>query len=119
MYVSGRHRIPAASRGLARSLLALMSVLILGSGCATVGPTYRKPDLSVPAAWNGVRAADNAATARWTGDLSTWWVRLGDPTLTGLIEQALAGSTELRVARANCVKPAPAATWPAPIIFPR
>lgn len=101
MYVSGRHWIPAASRSLARSLLALMSVLILGSGCATVGPTYRKPDLSVPAAWNGVRAADNAATARWTGDLSTWWVRLGDPTLTGLMEQALAGSTELRVARSK------------------
>lgn len=101
MYVSGRHRTPASSRGLARSLLALMSILILGSGCATVGPTYHKPDISVPAAWNGVRAADNTATAQKTGDLSRWWEQLGDPTLTGMIEQAIAGSTELRVARAK------------------
>ena len=35
------------------------------------------------------------------GDLSRWWVRLGDPTLTGLIEQALEGSTDLRTAQAQ------------------
>ena len=102
MNISDRHLIPAAStRRLARSLFALMSVLILGSGCATVGPTYRKPDLSVPAAWNGVRAPDNATTAETAGDLSSWWMRLGDPTLTGLVEQALAGSTDIRTARAK------------------
>ena len=102
MNISDRHLIPAAStKRLARSLFALMSVLILGSGCATVGPTYRKPNLSVPAAWNGVRAPDNATTAEKTGDLSSWWMRLGDPTLTGLVEQALSGSTDLRTARAK------------------
>ena len=100
MYVSGGHRIPAAStRGLARPLFALMSVLIVGAGCAAVGPAYRRPDISVPAAWNGVRAGDNTATAQNAGDLSRWWEQLGDPTLTGLIEQALGGSTDLRVAR--------------------
>jgi NodT family efflux transporter outer membrane factor (OMF) lipoprotein len=57
--------------------------------------------MAIPTTWNGVRAADNTATARKTGDLSTWWERLGDPALTGLIEQALAGSTDLRVARAK------------------
>jgi outer membrane protein TolC len=92
-----------------------MSVLILGSGCATVGPTYRKPDISVPAAWNGVRAADNTATSQKTGDLSRWWVRLGDPTLTGLIEQTLAGNTDLRVARAKLREARARRTWPAPI----
>jgi NodT family efflux transporter outer membrane factor (OMF) lipoprotein len=78
-----------------------MSFLVLCSGCATVGPAYRKPEISIPAAWNAVRAGDNTATAQSSGDLSTWWIRLGDPALTGLIEQALAGSTELRVARAR------------------
>jgi len=102
MNISGGHQIPAAStRSLATSLFALLSVLILGSGCATVGPTYRKPDISVPAAWNGVRASDNTTTAEKTGDLSGWWGQLGDPTLTALVEQALAGSTELRVAQAK------------------
>jgi NodT family efflux transporter outer membrane factor (OMF) lipoprotein len=79
----------------------LMSIMTLGSGCAAVGPTYRKPDISIPASWNGVRAADNTATAQKTGDLSRWWGRLGDPALTGLVEQALAGSTDVRVARAK------------------
>ncbi len=102
MYVSGGHRIPAAStRGLGRPLFALIALLIVGYGCATVGPAYRRPDVSIPAAWNGVRAADNTTTAQKTGDLSKWWVQFGDPTLSDLVEQALAGSTDLRVARAK------------------
>ncbi|MEW6720843.1 MAG: efflux transporter outer membrane subunit [Thermodesulfobacteriota bacterium] len=102
MYVSGRHRILSAStKSLSGPLFVLVSVLIAGSGCAAVGSAYRRPDISVPAAWHGVRAGDNTATAQRTEDLSAWWVRLGDPILTGLIEQALAGSTELRIARAK------------------
>ena len=101
MYVFGGHRTPASTRGLARPLFALMALLIAGSGCASVGPAYRRPDVPVPAAWNGGAAADNAATAETAGDLSRWWGRLGDATLTGLIEQALAGSTDLRVVQAK------------------
>jgi NodT family efflux transporter outer membrane factor (OMF) lipoprotein len=81
--------------------LAAAFLLLLGAGCATVGPAYRKPDLSIPAAWNGVSASDNTTTAETTGNLSRWWGRLGDATLTGLVEQALAGSIDLRVAQAK------------------
>jgi len=80
---------------------ALAAVAILSAGCSMVGPAYRKPDISVPAAWNGVSASDNTTTAETVGELSRWWGRLGDTTLTGLIEQALAGSTDLRTARAK------------------
>ncbi len=82
-------------------VLVLTTVAILGGGCAAVGPTYRKPALSMPASWNGVSSSDNTTTSETTGDLSRWWGRLGDTTLTGLIEQALAGSTDLRTARAK------------------
>jgi NodT family efflux transporter outer membrane factor (OMF) lipoprotein len=102
MIVADRHRITAVPPRIRRTaLFASMSLLILAAGCATVGPAYRKPDVSVPAAWNRGLASDNATTAETTGNLSRWWGRLGDATLTGLVEQALAGSTDLRVAQAK------------------
>ncbi len=100
--IAGGHRRTGTSpraRRMARSIS--MSFMILCAGCAAVGPAYRKPDLPIPSAWNGIRAADNAATAETAGDLCRWWRRLGDGTLTGLVEQAVAGSTDLRVARAK------------------
>jgi NodT family efflux transporter outer membrane factor (OMF) lipoprotein len=77
------------------------AAVFLAAGCATVGPDYRKPDVPVPSAWNRGGASDNTATAAPAGDLSRWWERLGDETLTGLIDQALSGSTDLRTAMAK------------------
>ena len=80
---------------------ALAAAAILAAGCASVGPAYLRPDVAVPAAWNRGGATDNAATVEAAGDLSRWWGRLGDVTLTGLIEQALTGSTDLRAAQSK------------------
>jgi len=100
--IADRHRRNATPPMIRRpAFIASMAFLILAAGCAAVGPAYRKPDVSIPTAWNAVSASDNATTAETTGDLSRWWRRLGDATLTGLIEQALAGSTDLRVAQAK------------------
>lgn len=100
--VADRHRRTATSPGIRRlALFATVSFMILCAGCAAVGPAYRKPDVSVPAAWNRVGGADNTATAETAEDLSRWWGRLGDATLTGLVEQALEGSADLHAARAK------------------
>lgn len=89
---------PAAHR---RALAALAVLAALAAGCATAGPDYRKPDVPAPAAWSRGGSPDDSATAEPAGDISMWWDRLGDKTLAGLIERALADGTDLRTARAK------------------
>src|SRR6185295_6612763 len=77
--------------------LPLAALLALAS-CA-VGPNYRAPtpaELHAPAAWHAP-IPEGAAP----GDLSVWWQQLGDPVLTGLIEESLAASPDLDLARAR------------------
>ncbi len=66
------------------------------AGCASVGPDYQAPEPKVPANW-----ARSESTTSTSADLSRWWTTLGDPVLPGLIDQALAGSTDLRLATAR------------------
>lgn len=74
--------------------LALTSMLL--AGCTT-GPEYRKPALSMPAAWTAEapwresRPDDAAAKGRW-------WLRYGDPVLDALQDQALENSPILALA---------------------
>lgn len=68
------------------------------SACA-VGPDYRPPQtgaLGVPAAYSqgAVAPVDEAA-------LATWWTRLGDPTLSGLIDRAVASNLDIVQAQAR------------------
>ena len=78
----------------------LLAALLL-SGCAAVGPNYAAPELPMPATWRGAAAAKVAVTPTAPADLATWWRQLDDPTLTGLIEQALQTSLDLRAAQAK------------------
>lgn len=72
------------------------------TACATVGPTYKQPELSVPAGWNRLEQSANAdAKAVATGDLSRWWVALNDRLLSQLVEEALSASPDLRSAKAR------------------
>lgn len=77
--------------------LALATLLALAS-CA-VGPNYRAPtpaELHTPDSWHAPVPEGAAA-----GDLSVWWQQLGDPVLTSLIENSLAASPDLDLARAR------------------
>ena len=73
---------------------ALTSALVLGiSGCtATVEPARSLAQSHV--------TADTFRTASEAGKSfeSAWWQRFGDPTLTALIERALASNLDIRVA---------------------
>ena len=68
------------------------------SACA-VGQDYRPPQtgaLGVPAAYSQAPVApiDEAA-------LATWWTRLGDPMLSGLIDRAIASNLDIVQAQAR------------------
>lgn len=79
---------------------SLLPLLIL-AGC-TVGPNYDgPPKVAADATARGtfVRAQDRALT-REPG-LARWWEALGDPTLTALVDDALAHSPQIDRAQAT------------------
>lgn len=71
----------------------LLAVL---SGCATVGPDYAKPDMTISANW--ANASEKPVMAQ---DLSRWWIKFGDPLLSDLIAQSLQASPDIRSAQAK------------------
>lgn len=73
------------------------------AGCTTVGPDYQVPAGSVATR----QSAQVPFTEAQEGVFQQnevpghWWRLYNDPTLDGLVEQALAANTDLRVASAN------------------
>lgn len=75
---------------------------LLAAGCAAVGPNYKLPEAAVinaPTAQGAFVSVGSAMTADEPPD--HWWKLFDDPKLDELIEKALAGNTDLRVAEAN------------------
>jgi NodT family efflux transporter outer membrane factor (OMF) lipoprotein len=70
-------------------------------GCAAVGPDYVAPDPAAPAAWRAESDPGITATDKEPDDLARWWATLGDPVLTQLVDQAVAGNLDLRQAQAR------------------
>jgi NodT family efflux transporter outer membrane factor (OMF) lipoprotein len=81
-----------------KTLFAGILLLVL-SGCATVGPDYAEPKLSLPAAWTNASTIDAGQAGDRSGRLASWWQQLGDPLLTKLVEQAMQANPDLRSAQ--------------------
>jgi NodT family efflux transporter outer membrane factor (OMF) lipoprotein len=84
------------SPALRNSLSALAALL---AGCA-VGPDYHRPSAEVPPAWQP-EAPWHEAVPEDTALKGNWWELFQDPQLNPLVEQALAGNQNLRVAAAR------------------
>jgi outer membrane protein, multidrug efflux system len=76
----------------------VLSAALLLAGCS-VGPDYRRPDLSIPADFRG-RAPDAPAGTGSLGDVA-WWEIFQDETLQSLIRAALEENYDLRIATAR------------------
>lgn len=67
----------------------------------TVGPKYEPPQTVVPQSFSNLTAdgfrASSTVNASRTPD-AQWWMMLGDTTLNGLIERAISGNLDLRLA---------------------
>ena len=63
-----------------------------------MGPDYSPPVLEPPAEFT---ADLERGLEAGRSDLGTWWTQLGDPALDALIERALRGNLDLRVALAR------------------
>jgi outer membrane protein, multidrug efflux system len=76
-----------------------MGVTMLLAGCA-VGPDYHRPSADVAPAWQPAEPWHEAAPGD-TALKGRWWELFEDPALNPLVEQALAGNQNLRVAAAR------------------
>ncbi len=91
-------RTPLSSSPVALQLRmagAALSVLALAACAPDLGPERK---LSQPQDYASARSLA-APAVDWPDE--TWWTAYGDPQLTDLIEQALRGSPDLRVAEAR------------------
>ncbi|AZO23294.1 efflux transporter outer membrane subunit [Mesorhizobium sp. M1E.F.Ca.ET.045.02.1.1] len=88
-------------RGLrtAKGLLLPVFTAALLSGCV-VGPDYRTPLMVVPATWSDRTGTKPAKPA----ELSKWWLKLRDPELNALVEEAVAGNLDVAAAKAKIRK---------------
>jgi NodT family efflux transporter outer membrane factor (OMF) lipoprotein len=76
-------------------ILSALTLLAALAGCM-VGPDYLPPKPSAPAAWS----APPAPTAQAV-DLAHWWKSFNDPTLSSLIDRAIANNLTLKQAQAQ------------------
>ena len=74
---------------LAFAMLALSS--------CSVGPKYRRPDVTVPNVYRGLDPAAGPQTANSLGD-EKWWTVFHDPQLQALIRTALSQNYDVRIA---------------------
>ena len=80
---------------------AFVVVVLVLAGCS-VGPDYRRPELSVPADFRG-RAPEAPAGGQSLGDIA-WWQIFQDETLQSLIRAALAENYDVRIAAARVIQ---------------
>jgi multidrug efflux system outer membrane protein len=81
-----------------RRLVALGLIGLALAGC-TVGPNYKRPETTAPAAFRGL-GPENPVGPASIADLP-WWQVFGDPVLQDLIREALSQNYDLRVAAAR------------------
>lgn len=96
----GSHRArPGGSRTLARA--SCLGVLLgLGAGCATVGPDFQRPEVSLGEIWrtNGPQVSTQAAVE------SQWWKEFDDEVLDRLVDLAFRQNLPLQIASLRIVE---------------
>jgi outer membrane protein, multidrug efflux system len=89
------------SRDLAIAIVTARGAMLLALGGCTVGPNFTPPKPPAIADWHdaSTRRSRSAATVSQASDPDPqWWNALGDPTLTALMNKAIAGNLDLQQA---------------------
>jgi outer membrane protein TolC len=105
--------------------VVIASVAVLSAACA-VGPDYRKPAASVPAAFKEPPPAGASGPDLWKpaqpkdeAGRGKWWEAFGDPELNALEEQIDVSNQTLALARRSSGEPARPSGAPGPTCSPR
>jgi multidrug efflux system outer membrane protein len=73
-----------------------IAITVLLAGCA-IGPDYKRPPVTPPDAFRGQGTPGETASL---AD-APWWEVFGDPVLKGLLQEALSGNYNVRIAAAR------------------
>lgn len=73
----------------------LLMLMLTGLAGCTLGPDYARPDIDTPDKW---RIDDTVANDLADG---IWWQQFGDPVLDALVQDALRGNLDVRIAAAR------------------
>jgi multidrug efflux system outer membrane protein len=86
-----------------KKYVAMLIAPILCAGC-TVGPNYKRPDVTVPGTYRGLTPEETAkAEAASLGD-QKWWEVFQDEQLQALIRTALQQNYDVRIAAAHILE---------------
>jgi multidrug efflux system outer membrane protein len=96
-------------RAVAGALIATVT-----TGCAAVGPTYKRPDMNPPATFRGAEAT----TAEASLTDMPWWQVFGDPVLQKLLHESIANNLDLRIASARVLESRAVAGIAASYLYP-
>lgn len=85
---------------LKRTCAGAMLAIFVGGCASMVGPDYKAPDLHLPAKWS-TQSTSADLEANQQRQLTRWWTLFADAQLDALVEQALAGSLDIKLAQAR------------------
>ena len=99
--VHGMKSLGERMRGRGAQPLIILATMLTCTGCFTVGPDYKAPDIAAPLEWSpNLRGGLNAAELE-AQTLAKWWTTLGDTDLSDLVERAIVGNLDLKKAQAR------------------
>ena len=87
---------PSAARGDWRIFASLCLLTSLIRSSCSVGPKYRRPDVTVPNVYRGLDPAAGPQTSNSLGD-EKWWTVFHDNQLQDLIRTALSQNYDVRI----------------------
>ena len=92
---------PRTCSRLARIARISFGIGLLGPAACSVGPTFTRPQATLPAAW---QAANNSHLAANAAADAAWWKGFNDPALDRLVELAWRQNLPLQVAGLRIVE---------------
>ncbi len=78
--------------------LTLLAMALVLTGCAALQSSYTPPVAQTPAAWEQGTQATGSAAAATQATPDNWWRQFNDPSLTQLVDTALARNNDLAAA---------------------
>jgi outer membrane protein TolC len=81
--------------------VVLLTVVGLSWGCSAVGPNYTRVEPQVPPKFGSLEKGISTSESLSAELLSSWWNTFKDPVLNSLIERAVRGNLDLRMAEAR------------------
>jgi NodT family efflux transporter outer membrane factor (OMF) lipoprotein len=78
-----------------------IQLILLMTGCVTIGPDYIKPEISLSTTWHSELKGGLIAGEIEPQTLVAWWSTLNDPELSNLIDRTVSGNLDLKKALAR------------------